>query len=44
MASHREQRLEELQREVRKVKTLNESEYGRVVTYGEEKKLIERIA
>ncbi|KAI9633886.1 putative GTPase inhibitor [Dioszegia hungarica] len=44
LSAHRERRLEELQREIKKVQTLQTSEYGRVVTYGEEKKLIERMA
>jgi hypothetical protein len=41
---HREQRLEAIKREVDKLKSLQESEYGRVVTYGDEKQLIQRMA
>ncbi|KAK4684755.1 hypothetical protein P7C73_g5410, partial [Tremellales sp. Uapishka_1] len=44
LESHREKRLEELQQQIQKVKILSETGYGRVVTYGEEKKLIERMA
>lgn len=44
LTAQRERRMEELQREVRRVKDLQTSEYGRVITYGEEKKLIERMA
>ena len=44
LSSHREQRMEELHQEVRRLKTLQESEHGRMVVYGDEKKLIERMA
>ncbi|KAK1922061.1 putative GTPase inhibitor [Papiliotrema laurentii] len=44
LAANREKRMEEIKEEVEKVKRLRETEYGRVVTYGEEKKLIERMA
>ncbi|WWD19500.1 hypothetical protein CI109_103961 [Kwoniella shandongensis] len=44
LATDRERRLEALQAEVRKVQSLRETEYGRVVTYGEEKSLIERMS
>lgn len=36
--------MDELKAQIGQVKTLQESEYGRVVTYGEEKKLIERMS
>lgn len=44
LAQHREQRMEALKQEVDKVKYLRETEYGKVITYGEEKKLIERMS
>lgn len=44
LAAHRERRMDELKAQIGQVKTLQESEYGRVVTYGEEKKLIERMS
>ncbi|CAD6580491.1 MAG: hypothetical protein TREMPRED_002757 [Tremellales sp. Tagirdzhanova-0007] len=44
LSAHRERRLEELKAQVDKVRVLQDTEYGRVVTYGEEEKLIERIA
>jgi len=37
-------RREELQHEIRTIKLIRENEYGRVVTYTEEKGLIERMA
>lgn len=43
LTADRERRLEAIRLEVGKVKDLSESEHGRVVTYGEEKKLIERL-
>jgi hypothetical protein len=36
--------MEELQAEVRKLQVMRESEYGRVITYSEEKPLIERMS
>lgn len=44
LAAHRERRMDELKAQIGQIKTLQESEYGRVVTYGEEKKLIERMS
>ncbi|RSH91710.1 hypothetical protein EHS25_009079 [Saitozyma podzolica] len=44
LAAQRERRLEELQKEVRKVQVLQDSEYGRMITYGQEKALIERMS
>ncbi|ORY28131.1 thioredoxin-like protein [Naematelia encephala] len=44
LASHREQRMEQLKQAVGQVKELRESEYGRVISYAEEKKLIERMS
>lgn len=44
LSSHRERRLEELKEQVDKVRVLQSSEYGRMVTYGEEKRLIERMS
>jgi hypothetical protein len=44
LAADRERRLEAIRMEVDKVKELRESDFGRVVTYGEEKKLIERLS
>ena len=44
LSSHREKRLEELKEQVEKIKLVQSSEFGRVLTYGEEKKLIERMA
>ncbi|WVR07828.1 hypothetical protein IAU60_004871 [Kwoniella sp. DSM 27419] len=44
LASDRERRLEALNREVRKMKDLRETEYGRVITYTDEKALIERMS
>ena len=44
LAAHRERRMDQLKAEVEKVKDLRESDYGKVITYGEEKKLIERMS
>lgn len=40
----RERRLAALKEQSDKAKRLRETEYGRVVTYGDEKKLIERMS
>ncbi|WVQ84870.1 hypothetical protein IAT38_007033 [Cryptococcus sp. DSM 104549] len=42
--SHREARMEALAQQIKQVKDLRESDNGRVVTFGEEKALIERMA
>jgi len=44
LSSHRERRLEELKAQIEKVRILQETEHGRVITYGDEKELIERMA
>ncbi|WVF73165.1 hypothetical protein IAT40_007984 [Kwoniella sp. CBS 6097] len=44
LASDRERRIEALQREIRQVKDLRDSEYGKVITFIDEKKLIERMS
>ncbi|WVR00339.1 hypothetical protein IAU59_007482 [Kwoniella sp. CBS 9459] len=44
LATDRERRIEALQREIRQVKDLRDSEYGKVVTFIDEKKLIERMS
>ncbi|WWC71856.1 uncharacterized protein I206_105815 [Kwoniella pini CBS 10737] len=43
-ASDRDRRIEALQREIKQVKNLKESDNGRVVTFVEEKLLIERMS
>jgi len=43
LGSERERRMAELREQVQKAQHLRETEYGRVVTYGDEKKLIERM-
>lgn len=42
--AERERRMADLREQVQKTQTLRETEYGRVVTYGEEKLLIERMS
>lgn len=44
LGSERERRMAELRDQAQKVQSLRETEYGRVVTYGDEKKLIERMS
>jgi len=44
LAAQRERRIEELQAEIRKVTRLQTTEYGRMLTYSDEKALIERMA
>ncbi|UOH83641.1 hypothetical protein LQV05_006374 [Cryptococcus neoformans] len=43
-SAHREARMEALSRQIKQVKDLRESEYGRIVEFNEEKALIERMA
>nr|ODN94136.1 hypothetical protein L203_00312 [Cryptococcus depauperatus CBS 7841] len=42
--SHREARMESIAREVKQLKDLRESEYGKIFEFAEEKALIERMA
>lgn len=44
LSAERERRLAALKEQSQKAKALQETEYGRVVTYGDEKKLIERMS
>ncbi|BEI80296.1 hypothetical protein CcaverHIS002_0108250 [Cutaneotrichosporon cavernicola] len=44
MGAERERRMQALRNESQRLKTLNETEYGKVMTYGDEKKLIERMS
>lgn len=44
LGKERERRLAALKEQSDKAKRLQETEYGRVVTYGDEKKLIERMS
>lgn len=44
LGAERERRLAALREQANKAKQLQETEYGRVVTYGDEKKLIERMS
>ncbi|WWC91538.1 uncharacterized protein L201_006484 [Kwoniella dendrophila CBS 6074] len=44
LASDRDRRIEALQREIKQVKNLKESENGRVITFIDEKQLIERMS
>ena len=44
LVGNRERRMEALKKEVDRVRELRESEYGRVVTYSDEKRLIERMS
>lgn len=43
LGAERERRLQALQAQAQRAKELAETEYGKVVTYGDEKKLIERM-
>lgn len=44
LSTHREQRIQELSKEIKKIQALKESDYGRVITYTQEKDLIERMS
>jgi hypothetical protein len=44
MGAERERRMQALRDEAQRLKAINETEYGKVVTYGDEKKLIERMS
>jgi hypothetical protein len=44
LESHREARLEAIQAEARQLKEVRETKFGRVITFHEEKELIERMA
>jgi hypothetical protein len=44
LENHREQRMEAIQAEARQLREVRETKFGRVVTFGEEKGLIERMA
>ena len=44
LAADRERRIEALKQEVRTVRDLRENDYERVVTFEEEKKLIQRMS
>jgi hypothetical protein len=43
IGAERERRMAELREQVQKAQHLRETEYGRMVTYGDEKKLVERM-
>lgn len=44
VGAERERRMAELRDQAQKAQSLRETEYGRVVTYGDEKQLIERMS
>jgi hypothetical protein len=43
LGSERDKRMADLREQAQKAQHLRETEYGRVVTYGDEKKLVERM-